>query len=156
MAFQLGYNNISCVQHTVSYDADNICLLGSFSDEISAYRTRREWMKILADYFLLEKDRDYSLDVEIDETDFRIKCNFSSACGRYAFWRLINHQAPEAERLLGTRLNTKENFNGIFSSLWKDEDISLDDSWLLDEEEDRKSWCPNFLSSAFKKINRLL
>jgi hypothetical protein len=160
MAFQLGLNNTSSAQQSVSYDADNVCLLGSFNDELTSYRTRREWVDILANYFLLEKDRDYTLEIEAkegqEEANFQLKCVFTSACGRYAFWRLINRQAPEAERLLGARSNNKEGFDSLFGSIWRGEDLEIDDAWLIEELEDRKGWCPNFLSSAFKKINRLI
>ncbi len=69
MAFQLGLNNTSSAQQSVSYDADNVCLLGAFGDELTSYRIRREWVDILANYFLLEKDRDYSLEFEVEELD---------------------------------------------------------------------------------------
>jgi hypothetical protein len=83
----------------ISFDAEAITLDGHFKDELSAYRTRKEWEYTLHEYFLLEKDRDYSMEVtsapEIENHNLR--CVFTSACGRYAFWRLINDQAPEAK-----------------------------------------------------------
>ena len=71
---------------------------------MSAYRGRKGWSEILGTHFLLENDRDFSLTVLLSENseteEFKLKCEFESACGRYAFWRLINHQAPEAEEKL--------------------------------------------------------
>lgn len=85
------------------YDAETVTLLGKYNDELSAYRARKKWVEVLNSYFLLERDRDYEMFVESDlsESYFVVNCCFSSACGRYAFWRLINHQAPEAEHRLG-------------------------------------------------------
>ena len=84
------------------YDTDAISLIGRFSDELSAYRSRRKWVEILSNYFLLEPERDFESKIISSETSdgFLLHCNFTSACGRYAFWRLINHQAPEAEEKL--------------------------------------------------------
>jgi hypothetical protein len=83
----------------ISFDAEAITLDGHFKDELSAYRTRKEWESTLHEYFLLEKDRDYSMEItsapEVESHNLR--CIFTSACGRYAFWRLINDQAPEAK-----------------------------------------------------------
>ena len=85
------------------YDADGVSLLGKYNDELSAHRAKRQWIEVLNSYFLLERDRDYEMFVEssLDDDYFVLNCCFCSACGRYAFWRLINHQAPEAEERLG-------------------------------------------------------
>lgn len=86
----------------VVFDAESVALLGKFNDELSAYRTRKKWVDVLSSYFLLERDRDYELEIKFldEEEHFILSCTFISACGRYAFWRLINHQAPEAEQKL--------------------------------------------------------
>ena len=85
------------------YDADTVTLVGKYTDELSAHRARRQWVDLLNSYFLLERDRDYEMFVtsSLEESYFVLNCCFISACGRYAFWRLINHQAPEAEERLG-------------------------------------------------------
>ena len=85
------------------FDADGVCLFGKHQDEMSAWRSKRRWVEVLHDYFLLELERDYDIEVisDLDTMTFAVSCTFSSACGRYAFWRLINHQAPEAEKKLG-------------------------------------------------------
>lgn len=84
---------------SIVFDAASVALLGKFSDELSAYRTRKKWFDVLHSYFLLEQERDYEMNVECshDENKYVLTCGFTSACGRYAFWRLINHQAPDAE-----------------------------------------------------------
>lgn len=81
------------------YDTDSIALIGQYKDELSAYRARRKWTETLSNYFLLENEKDFSLKIVPSQTSsyFLLECLFSSACGRYAFWRLINYQAPEAE-----------------------------------------------------------
>jgi len=86
--------------NTMTYNTDNISIISQFADEMSVYRCRRTWTEILGNHFLLEKDRDFKMDILISESLFQLTCEFNSACGRYAFWRLINHQAPEAERKL--------------------------------------------------------
>ncbi len=85
------------------YDADTVSLIGKYTDELSCYRARKNWVELFSNYFLLESDRDYNILVEsdLDSGVFIINCIFTSACGRYAFWRLVNQQAPEAEQKLG-------------------------------------------------------
>jgi hypothetical protein len=85
------------------FDADGVCLFGKYHDELSAWRGKNKWIEVLHDYFLLEPERDYEMKVisDLETGTFCLSCNFESACGRYTFWRLINHQAPEAERNLG-------------------------------------------------------
>ena len=54
--------------------------------------------------FLLEDIHDFRVKVAFDNEDsrYRVQCNFTSACGRYAFWRLTHHQAPEVQFALET------------------------------------------------------
>jgi len=91
------------------FDADGVNLFGKYQDEMSAWRGKKEWIEVLHDYFLLEPQRDYEINVisNLNNLTFCLKCNFTSACGRYAFWRLINHQAAEAEKKLGGNIGTK-------------------------------------------------
>lgn len=88
------------------YDAESVVLAGKHSDELSAHRAKRQWVGVFSSYFLLENERDYELWVTSDlaEEYFVVHCCFVSACGRYAFWRLVNQQAPEAEAKLGASL----------------------------------------------------
>lgn len=93
------------------YDADGVTLLGKYSDELAAYRSKRQWTEVLNSYFLLEPERDYDIWVtsSLEDFYFVLSCNFTSACGRYTFWRLINHQAPEAEQRLGGTAKTSQS-----------------------------------------------
>ncbi|HMO18003.1 MAG TPA: hypothetical protein PKA63_11880 [Oligoflexia bacterium] len=95
--------NLSKFKPGLIFDADGVCLFGKYHDELSAWRAKKQWINVLHDYFLLEIERDYEIGVvsEIGTLTFCLSCSFKSACGRYAFWRLINHQAPEAEKKLG-------------------------------------------------------
>ena len=92
--------------HRVCYDPDAVTLEGTYSDELSAYRAKRVWGETLERYFLLEKNHDFRVQVtrslSNDLAIFQLKGNFISACARYAFWRLTNEQAPEAQYLIET------------------------------------------------------
>ena len=115
------------------YDADGVTLLGKFSDELSAHRAKKQWAEVLGSYFLLETERDYDMWVTSNIADnyFVVSCCFVSACGRYAFWRLINHQAPEAEeRLSGSSDASAKRFLK---------------SKRLAEQEDQSTWVFNAL-----------
>ncbi|MBL7663428.1 hypothetical protein JNK13_11815 [bacterium] len=83
----------------LSFDADGTTLIGRYTDELSAYRAKRKWIEILKKHFLLDQGRDYELSILVNPVNkyFALNCYFTSACGRYAFWRLVNNQAPEAE-----------------------------------------------------------
>lgn len=85
------------------YDADTVTLIGKYKDELACHRAKKYWIELFSNYFLLEPQRDYDIIIESDleEDLFIINCIFTSACGRYAFWRLVNQQAPEAEQKLG-------------------------------------------------------
>lgn len=86
------------------YDAERLLLEGIYLDEVSAYRARRSWIKAFEMNFLLEDIHDFRVKVAFDSEDcrYRVQCNFTSACGRYAFWRLTHHQAPEVQFALET------------------------------------------------------
>lgn len=89
---------------SVSFDADRIRLEGRYTDQLSAYRARRIWRETLLNYFLLEPEHDFTLQVASDkETSiYTLNCDFTSACARYCFWRLTNDQTPEAQYLIET------------------------------------------------------
>jgi hypothetical protein len=86
------------------YDAEKLILEGIYSDEMSAYRARRSWIKTFELNFLLEEAHDFRVKVGCDSDDgrYHVQCAFTSACGRYAFWRLTHHQAPEVQFSLET------------------------------------------------------
>jgi len=103
----------------ITYDVDTIGIVGKFNDEMAAYRGRRKWVEILGNHFLLESERDYQLAITVTEHGYSLTCELNSACGRYAFWRLINHQAPEAERKLinaGYPLSESEKLGNDYNS----------------------------------------
>lgn len=86
------------------YDPDRLVIEGVYQDELAAYRARRRWIEALQENFLLEDTHDFSLKVKQSRggRSFRVRCDFLTACGRYAFWRLTHHQAPEVQFLLET------------------------------------------------------
>ena len=117
--------DLSQYKNGLIFDAEGVCLFGKYENELMAWRAKKEWIEVLHDYFLLEPERDYSIKVvsDIDTLTFCVKSNFSSACGRYAFWRLINHQAPEAEKKLGGEI-TAQTKN-------ESEDLTGDENWII-------------------------
>ncbi len=94
--------DIKKAKNGLIYDAEGITLIGKFGDQISAYRAKKEWQKILNTHFILDLEKDYEIKAycSLENNLFFINCSFVSACGRYAFWRLINRQAPDAEQKL--------------------------------------------------------
>jgi hypothetical protein len=86
------------------YDAERLILEGAYLDEITAYRARKRWIQTFETNFLLEGEHDFRLKVvyEDDSRRFFVRCTFTTACGRYAFWRLTHHQAPDVQFLLET------------------------------------------------------
>ena len=89
---------------SVFFDSDAIVLQGSYADQLSAYRARKTWVETLESCFLLDQGHDFVISVHssLEDSRFNLICEFKSACARYAFWRLTNHQAPEAEYLIET------------------------------------------------------
>lgn len=95
--------------HGLTFDSGAALLIATYDNEISAYRAKREWKAVLNAYFLLDAERDYEMwvtPVEEENRSFLLTCMFQSACGRYAFWRVINDQSPEAENKMALRSDT--------------------------------------------------
>ena len=92
------------IESGVKFDPDAVSLLGIYKDELSLFRAKRSWTEILESNFLLEAKYDYIFDKlnNPESGAFILQCSFLTACGRYAFWRLTNHQAPEAQYLIET------------------------------------------------------
>ena len=88
----------------VAFDSNSALLEGSYDDELSCHRAKKGWVQVLENQFLLEKDYDFTLKIKRDHEagSFSLKCNFVTACGRYAFWRLTNAQALEAQYTIET------------------------------------------------------
>jgi hypothetical protein len=96
-------NSVS-LEKGIWFDPDRIMLEGSYTDQVTAYRARRRWIKTFETNFLLEGQHDFKVQVTQDAENetFRLRCDFLTACGRYAFWRLTHNQAPEVQHLLET------------------------------------------------------
>jgi hypothetical protein len=92
------------IQSGVKFDPEAVSLFGIYKDELSLFRAKKSWTEILESNFLLESNYDYSLQktAKPAESSFVLKCSFLTACGRYAFWRLTNDQAPEAQYMIET------------------------------------------------------
>jgi hypothetical protein len=88
----------------VTFDPEQITLQGCYKDEISAYRARKLWIETLETNFILEDGYDFEASVVAlgDGLGFLLSCEFLTACARYAFWRLTNNQAPEAQYVIET------------------------------------------------------
>lgn len=88
----------------VTFDAGNLTLNGVYRDELSAHRAKRGWAAVLEQHFILDKGVDFKVSVDEVREDARyyLKCEFISACARYALWRLSNNQAPEAQYMIET------------------------------------------------------
>jgi hypothetical protein len=92
------------IENGLTYNPDQISIEGAYPDELSVQRVKKTWCTILETDFLLIPKTDFEFNKEqnTDAENFTIKCRFTSACGRYAFWRLLNEQAPEVQFLLET------------------------------------------------------
>lgn len=131
----------------VTYDTHTATLVGNFHDEMAAYRTRRTWAKILQEHFLLELGRDYEVSIRIDSVNGRsiVECCFTSACGRYAFWRLLNKQAPEAAEELLKVAKVKK-------AKRKDSASQPQHPWILQGYEESNSQFVESIKSLLKDI----
>jgi hypothetical protein len=117
----------------ILFDKESVTLFARYHDELSAHRAKRVWVETFESHFLLEADGDYRLEVARDESEievfFVLRCRFISACARYAFWRITNQQAPEAQYVLETAHIpfTEES--------WLDFHVSSDLREFVSEEE---------------------
>jgi hypothetical protein len=86
------------------YDSERLMLEGVYLDEVTAYRARKGWIEAFETNFLLEDRIDFRVRVVqlAQKGRFGVTCEFLTACGRYAFWRLTHHQAPEVQFILET------------------------------------------------------
>jgi len=141
------------------FDADTVTLLGKFTDEFSAHRGKKVWMDVLAHHFLLERARDYDTEVGAIEGSeyFYLRCTFQSACGRYAFWRLVNHQALEAEEKLHvSNMVNKKSARFLLGSIWN---VGHDSPWVLPGEQPgilRKRVGTGVLKSLIESMRKAL
>ena len=157
MALELTRARQITPKSTLSYDTESVRLIASFGDEVTAYRARRHWMTVFAEHFMLEQEKDYQLKVNSvsseERTAWQVTCSFHSACGRYAFWRLINKQAPEAETRIGVRSSKRQDQNKkLIAAAMKAG--SKEQEWVIRCNE-RKSFS-EILNQAIRKISCLM
>ncbi|RIL09653.1 MAG: hypothetical protein DCC75_06030 [Proteobacteria bacterium] len=88
----------------VVFDPEAVTLIGTYGDELSVHRAKKTWSETLQRSFLLDRGYDYEFQINSDLSygSFKLTCQFKSACARYAFWRLTNEQAPEAQYIIET------------------------------------------------------
>lgn len=98
----------------VFFDEDSLTLEGKYKDEISSYRAKKNWCETLKNYFLLETNIDFKISVQkASLSDFQVKLEFTSPCGRYAFWKLSTDQSHEAQYAIEVaHLPTPHNTRG--------------------------------------------
>ena len=113
----------------VSFEPELNVMLTKSVDELSAYRVRKLWRCILEDYFLLEEDIDFHIQIEQfpGEAAWSIVCSFETASGRYAFWRMINNHVPEVVEKLTGKNNKKQTFSEHLKSALGVLSFSADD-----------------------------
>ena len=86
----------------VCFDPDVNAIYGNYKDEISAYRAKKAWAEALRFNFSLDKeDIEFKISNSNQDT-FVLICSFCSATAKYAFWKITNHQAPEAQYIIET------------------------------------------------------
>ena len=136
------------------YDAEKLILEGIYLDEVSAYRARRSWIKTFEMNFLLEEIHDFKVKVvfESDEHRYHVQCTFTSACGRYAFWRLTHHQAPEVQFTLETaHLPHVTSMRFVEPTIEADMDSVAPHSYVAVEEEAQHA---SFYEESVKLMKR--
>jgi hypothetical protein len=142
----------------VAFDPDLVVIQGVYSDELSAYRAKKVWIEALESHFLLENESDYLLAVsrqkeEDRDANFHLRCKFTSACARYAFWRITNGQAPEAEYVLETaHIPVSANSWLGFDTTTNSEDLNLDESPLMADHKSRQLKLNNRWFDKFEEL----
>ena len=157
MSFEATSEKISSKPGLV-FDADTITLAGKFTDEISAYRAKKRWIETFNNHFLLEGARDYEMSVKPLGELFVLSCIFHSACGRYAFWRLVNHQAPDAEaKLYSSNMVSRRSARYLLGSIWNSNQSS---PWILTGTDinprGNRSRKPTLIGAVWTKIQEAL
>ena len=103
--FQISNQTLAQISaNGICYDPENIVIYGWYPDELSAFRAKKVWRLTLEENFLLEEEHDFTQKVLTNGELLRygVECSFKTACARYAFWRITNNQAPEAQYMLET------------------------------------------------------
>ncbi len=135
---------------SISFNPDAYTIVGKYFDEISLFRAKKFWAQAFEDVFLLEKQHDFKFSAQksSDSNEFTLSCQFLSACGRYAFWRINNNQNPEVKYLIEVSHmpSTFQNYDEIINSMPKF-NITTDSDILNNVEEKT-----NNISEILKKI----
>ena len=87
---------------------------------------------------------------------FVLNCYFTSACGRYAFWRLINNQAPEAESKLselGNYSPGRRKPNGTTATVWVAPQVN---SWVMNPRRREPAHVKGIIPSVLGYFSKLL
>ena len=95
------------IKPRLKHTEDLSALSSTFDAEFTAFSVRRLWINLFQKYFSLEKDKDYNLYVNKESLGhnemYELNCEFISPNGKYAFWKLLNKKALQAEIELGLR-----------------------------------------------------
>lgn len=141
------------------YDPDRLLIEGVYQDEITAYRARKRWMEALETNFLLEDSHDFSMRVRKARGGhhYRVRCDFLTACGRYAFWRLTHHQAPEVQLMLETAHIPHTLPTRPRAVLFDEDDLvyACGDGGSAESKPIKTKREMPYISRAFREINRI-
>jgi hypothetical protein len=123
------------------YDPERLVIEGVYQDELSAYRARRRWIEAMEKNFLLDDSVDFSLKVRRARggRHYRVRCDFTTACGRYAFWRLTHHQAPEVQFLLETAHLPHSIPEKFLPEIEPDHDMFISDAGIPGEQPEYRT-----------------
>ena len=87
----------------VCFNPEKCEVYGNYSDEISAYRAKKNWNDALTINFQLNSSTDYSMEItDTNHGTYLLTCTFHSSTSRYAFWKITNHQSPEVQYIIET------------------------------------------------------
>ena len=142
--------DLGTTKNGLHFSSDSASLISCYSNQLAAYRARKQWKEILQNYFLLDNERDYQISVARsvqNKNHFIVTCEFDSACGRYAFWRIINNQSPEAEHMLSIDsigITTSDSYEYALHN-------NKEAEWLYSSDDaDKPKSFMNYLSNFLK------
>lgn len=125
-------NNSRAVEQSprLTFSQNEMSLSMQFVDEISAYRARRKWIELLKVQLLVDHEEDFQISIKKEsDSIWNMHCEFTSSCGRYAFWRIMN---KKDSKITNELLQQKEGF--LSRMLW-----SLVELWTAPDAKVRKN-----------------
>jgi hypothetical protein len=141
------------VSDGITFDPDTIVIQALYGDELSAYRAKKLWSDTLNNFFMLSAEDDFTCSImHLPEQErYYLVCTFLTSNGRYAFWRITNYQAPEAQYIFETaHIPLCESRQ---SDILRAPDLrSIYDDPLLPKNFEDNPELRNTIGSAFKKI----